>query len=305
MYDVKFRKLVLRMLKSRGVVETSRFTSVSRTTLWRWKRYGVQPTARRPNINIRFEAVKQDLLAVLNSTPCASALQMTRTIKERLNVDLSVKTMYKYIRACNYSRKRSRWRGQSSKPADQPIRQQQFRSTYLTASARQQAIVSIDECGFSERVKPVYGYSPVGQPLIQKISGGGWTNHSLLLAVFSDGRKAFVIKKGAMKRQDVAEFIEALPLDHHRPSILVLDNASIHKNIAAPAASPATLCFTPPYSPECNAVELCFANIKHRFRKENDGRTPVPTLIEKCVNMLSEDDILACFRHVGRFLDRI
>ena len=50
-------------------------------------------------------------------------------------------------------------------------------------------LVSVDECGFSERLKPHDGY--VGKPVIVKTTGG-WVHHSLLMAVFSDGRKEFV-----------------------------------------------------------------------------------------------------------------
>ena len=61
-------------------------------------------------------------------------------------------------------------------------------------------IQGCDECGFSERVKALYGYSPVGQPCIVHNSGS-WYNHSLLMAVFSTGRKEYFIFCAARARR--------------------------------------------------------------------------------------------------------
>ena len=111
------------------------------------------------------------------------------------------------------------------------------------------AIGSLDECGFSERLKPLYGYSPIGKPLILKTSGS-WVHHSLLLAVFSDGRKAHMVKKGAIKRVDFVKFIDTLKLD--AKTMLVMDNASIHKRMELQTTP--DICYRPPYSPEFNPI---------------------------------------------------
>ena len=56
----------------------------------------------------------------------------------------------------------------------------------------------------------------------------------------------------------VAEFVTHLI----QPTVLVLDNASIHKahlvkaHLAAWAAEGLTLLFLPPYSPELNRIEI-------------------------------------------------
>ena len=54
-------------------------------------------------------------------------------------------------------------------------------------------IVCVDECGFSDRLRPFYGYSRTGIPLILK-TNGGWKQYSLLMAIHFDGRIDHYIK---------------------------------------------------------------------------------------------------------------
>ena len=295
MYDVRFRKLVMQMVGRVGVVKTSIFTCVSRSTIWRWGKYGVNPKKRR-FISHLFTRTNELIKLLLLRYPCATARDIVMFLKEIYDINISTKSVYKFIGKIRFSRKRSHWRGQSMRSDDWELRKEIFLKTYSDAIDQGKLIISIDECGFSERVKPLYGYSPVGQPLVLKTKGGGWIHHSLLMAVFSDGRNAFIIKKGSIKRVDVNAFINSLNIDKY--AMIVLDNASIHKNLQLDI--PHSICFTPPYSPEYNAIELCFAKIKGYFRSTNNGTTTfdVPRHIERSINTLSGSIIISCFRHV-------
>ena len=126
MYDIKFRKLALHMMRLQGLKKTSSFTGVSRTTLWRWNKFGVQPKKRKSIPNVFFNTIKHIFLSILESKPCVTALEILRILKTNHEIELSVKTVYKYIRACRYSRKRSQWRGQSPKPSDRQQRKNIF-----------------------------------------------------------------------------------------------------------------------------------------------------------------------------------
>ena len=125
-------------------------------------------------------------------------------------------------------------------------------------------------------------------------TSGSWVNHSLLMAVFSDGQKSHMIKKGAIKRDDFVQFIDSLNLG--ADTMLLMDNASIHKGMQLQTKP--DICYTPPYSPEFNPIELCFSQLKRSFRKRNTGEHAVQGLIDGTVQDLSPDAIKACFRHV-------
>ncbi len=75
-------------------------------------------------------------------------------------------------------------------------------------------------------------------------------------------------KPASFVGEDVARFLGALP-PAPVPTIVVLDNAGIHRGKAVRAALPAlrargvSLYYLPPYSPELNAIEPVFRVIKH------------------------------------------
>ena len=108
-------------------------------------------------------------------------------------------------------------------------------------------------------------------------------------------------KEGIPCDQDVHAFVaglDASPLD-----TVVLDNASIHGG--AERQTRAAVLRTPPYCPEYNAIELCFARVKRAFRDANASaarRAPVPDMIEAAVASLRPATIVACFRHVDEMV---
>ena len=165
--------------------------------------------------------------------------------------------------------------------------------------------VSLDECAFSEKISPIYGYATRGTPAWIKTSGG-WTptfgrrypqsgsHYSLLLAIFSNGRKEYIVKKGSIKRHDLTVFIDSMQLD--ASYVITLDNAATHKNLVL-QTNP-ILNFTPAYSPEYAVVELAFANIKNMFRKANGRNGNMTTNIVSAINMFTPKNAMDCFQHV-------
>ena len=58
-------------------------------------------------------------------------------------------------------------------------------------------------------------------------------------------------------------FIDSLNLPEN--NAVILDNATIHKKLTL--TNPTNLIYVPPYSPQYNAIELCFSQVKREFRK--------------------------------------
>lgn len=289
-YCVQVRKLALRMVNRIGIMKTSCFTNISRVTLWRWKSKGLG-IKKRSHFKTLFHATRDVIKSYLIDHPCCTARDIVAFLKHQ-GTNISRKSIYNFIKKANFSKKRIQRRGTCKGDLDRLI--EYFRSRYSDAMRDGKTIVSVDECGFSEKIKPIYGYSPVGKPLILKTSGS-WVHQTLLMAVFSNGHKAFVVQQGAIKRKDFAAFIDTLALTES--SVLVIDNASIHKKLEL--TTDPTILFTPPYSPEFNPIELCFANVKRAFRKLNNAVVPnVPALITSSVESLSSQIIGNCFDHV-------
>jgi transposase len=115
------------------------------------------------------------------------------------------------------------------------------------------------------------------------------------MAIFSDGRPAvYTIKHGAIKSSDFSAFIASLGLGS--TDTLLMDNASIHNRASASTA--AQVLRTPPYSPECNPIELAFARIKYSFRCDFHEAT-TRLRMERAVASLEPASCPALFQHVS------
>ena len=298
MYDIKVRKLAIRLVNNVGVCRARAFTSISRVTLWRWKRFGIDRKRRHYESKL-YEACKDALVAFLTAKPTSTSFDASRFLRDTRGTYVSPKTVRKFIKRAGFSRKRTRLRGTTKK--DVESLKSSFREKYRQALDEWRVFVSVDECGFSERIKPLYGYSPVGEPVIVKTQGG-WKHLSLLMAVFSDGRVAHRMINGAVNAASFQQFISSID---STGCVLVLDNASIHKKVQVP--EPTTILFTPPYTPEFNAIELCFATIKGKFRRMNvdiDSGTNTESIVQHCVDALGAETIVRCFRHTAQEIFR-
>ena len=94
----------------------------------------------------------------------------------------------------------------------------------------------------------------------------------------------WVAKPGSFRAHHLIAFLTELP-PAPMPTVVVLDNGSIHRSKAVSAALPALwargvyLYFLPPYSPDLNDIEPIFRPIKHHQLPERRYAT-VPALLD-------------------------
>ena len=78
--------------------------------------------------------------------------------------------------------------------------------------------------------------------------------------------------EGTLNGAVFTTFIEQFLAPHlHKNTVLVLDNASVHKNKQAQTMieeTGAQLLFLPPYSPQLNPIEYCWAKAKQVIRRK-------------------------------------
>ena len=97
----------------------------------------------------------------------------------------------------------------------------------------------------------------------------------------------WVTKPKALVADELLRFLRALP-PVPVPRVVVLDNASMHRNTVVRAALPQLwaqriyLYYLPPYSPELNAIEPVFREVKHYDLPER--RYPTLAALEAAVD---------------------
>ena len=111
-----------------------------------------------------------------------------------------------------------------------------------------------------------------------------------------------------MTRADVERFfrVDLLPRllpGHARVpgSVLVLDNASIHKggNIERLARrAGCRVLYLPPYSPDMNPIELIWSFVKRQVRREGPrDEASRRVCVAEALSAVTEDLVKSCFRH--------
>ena len=167
--------------------------------------------------------------------------------------------------------------------------------------------VSVDECGFSEKCTPLYGYSKKGVRCTMRMKKGNWKHHSLIHAIASDGTEFHQIKEGSVTKSHFADYVLDLPFPPD--TIILLDNCSIHKGLDEVFTAKGFIpLFLPPYCPKFQPVELSFSKIKNCFRSlwpwspknKNEENTNIIHAIETSIAKETISDRLGFFRQVER-----
>jgi transposase len=158
--------------------------------------------------------------------------------------------------------------------------------------------VSIDECYFSEKVLPHYGYAKKGQRVTTSLLPKSWKKRSLILAVGSDGSLNYEIYYGSINSKLFKEFVTSLNIPENTK--LMLDNVRFHHSI-----NTSNCIFTPPYQPKYNPVEYCFSKIKTMFRKLAYEVLDIDDRICKSLEFITKTDIINAFYHVEKNLIQI
>ena len=131
-------------------------------------------------------------------------------------------------------------------------------------------IVYLDETGFDEPLFREKVWSKKGEALFDKISGKKFQRISLVAALQGDKIIAPMNYKGTMTSEFFEKwFVEFLIKELKPNSVIILDNASFHKIQKLHEEVKKyghTVLPLPPYSPELNEHEKCWANIKKYLR---------------------------------------
>jgi len=171
-------------------------------------------------------------------------------------------------------------------------------------------LVFLDECGFGLNLHRLYGWTIGGGRCVEVVPFERGLNRSVLGALSlpapdcPTGLRALWQKLGAWTRATFEAFLQdgLLPV-LEIGSVLVLDNASIHRGGAIRElveAAGCSLLYLPPYSPDLNPIELAWSFIKGRVRAEaprEDGHRE--EAIHEATRQLPPLAPTAWFRHCG------
>lgn len=291
MYSKDFRKLALRLYSQyKNYRKVCSLLKISLSTLHRWRTYGIEITKRKQKTNLKH--ISRIVNDVVTKNPFVTIKDVQHVLKDH-GIKRCYKTLCRYFQQNKITRKKAY---HYCLPLMSLERERTFKEEMQNFQGCNK--VSIDECYFSEKVLPHYGYAPKGTRVTTSMLPKSWKQRSLILAVSTDGNMTFEIYQGSINKQLFQNFVTSLNLlDDDK---IILDNVRFHHCINADQCI-----FTPPYQPKYNPVEYCFAKIKSTFRKLSCDVIDVDERICKAIETISKEDILSMFNHVHNILKPI
>jgi transposase len=165
-------------------------------------------------------------------------------------------------------------------------------------------LVFLDETSAKTNMVRLYGRSPQGQRLVEKVPYGHWKSTTFLAALRSTGLTAPMVIDGAMNGPLFLAYLQQILTPTLKPGdVVVMDNLPAHKvagvkEIVEKAG--AQVLYLPPYSPDLNPIELVFSKLKWLLRSAQER--DVEKLWKTCgvlMDRFSPDECRNYLNHCG------
>jgi transposase len=164
--------------------------------------------------------------------------------------------------------------------------------------------VFVDETWFNSQMSRYWGWAHKGDRIPEAIPAGHWRSFTLLGALSSSGVLASMTVEASTDTDVFLAFLDQVLCPKLRAGqIVVMDNLRTHKVAAVREkieATGATLLYLPPYSPDFNPIEPCWAKVKQVLRtlKARTAAALDPA-ITQALATISAENALAWFHHCG------
>ena len=162
----------------------------------------------------------------------------------------------------------------------------------------------IDEFGAHLGMTRLFGRAAPGERVVEATSGYSGAHYTVVAMLDLQGITAPCIFEGAMNGITFETYVEkVLAPTLHPGDLVVIDHLSAHKGEPIGRlieACGARVHFLPPYSPDLNPIELCWAKVKTALRAAK-ARTfdALVNALGDALRAINPADIIAWFAHCG------
>ena len=147
-----------------------------------------------------------------------------------------------------------------------------------------------------------YGRGPRRERVREGIPVGRWRTLTVLGAVSTSGWVATMSVEAATDRDVFLAYLEHVLCPQLKPGqLVVMDNLAAHKVDGVRQLienTGAALCYLPPYSPDFNPIEQCWAQLKQKLRKlKARSVSTLENALGEALSTVTPQHISNCFRH--------
>jgi len=164
--------------------------------------------------------------------------------------------------------------------------------------------VFLDETGSNVAMTRRRGRSLRGRRVFGSVPHTRGKNLTVVGAISAEGVVCHRAVDGGMRGESFLAFVVETLLPSLRPGqVVVMDNLSAHKTTAVRAAFASAgvgVVYLPRYSPEYNAIELCWAKVKARLRRvAARTRERLREAVAEALLSVTAQETQAWIRHCG------
>ena len=162
----------------------------------------------------------------------------------------------------------------------------------------------IDECGVHLGLTRLYGRAAPGERVVEATPGYSGPNYTLVAALGLNQVSAPWLLEGPLNGTAFETDVDQVLVPTLTPGdVVLIDNLSAHKGAAIQTAieiRQARVVFLPPYSPDLNPIEKCWAKVKTALRAAK-ARTLAALIDAVCeaLRSITAEDAAAWFAHCG------
>jgi transposase len=165
-------------------------------------------------------------------------------------------------------------------------------------------LVSVDESGATTSMTRTRGRGLKGERVTGAVPQGHWQVTTILGALRMDGMAAAMTIPAATDTDVFMAFVDHVLAPALRPGeVVLLDNLSPHKAARVRAsieAVGARVLYLPPYSPDFNPIEPCWAKVKECLRATGArNQDDLNDAIAHALNSITRSDAKGFFKKCG------
>jgi transposase len=277
--DYKLTAVQYYLLEDKSQLETCRIFKCSPRSLMRW----VERYKKEGNVNIHYRKpvaykVKKEyvkfLLDEIKKNKTITLYELTEKLKETYkDVDLTTTQIFRVIKDNNITLKLTRIRHEPTKRFGKDIDiNTKIKKFYEEVKKYNiEDIISIDETSIKSLQKRNHCYSNKGKRCVIKTqSQEVFKKYTGIFAISVNGVIHWdLYEKGGINTDRLIEFLEHNITNKLRDKLIILDNASAHRNerIKALINKHNNILYAVPYQHFTNSIENYFSMLKSRLQK--------------------------------------
>ena len=217
----------------------------------------------------RIEAHADFILDEIDAEPRVTIEELREKLKSHSGMSFGFGTVWRFLARHGITRKKTTAHAAEQEREDVAAARKAWFEGQLDLDPTK--LVFLDETSVSTNMARRFGWAARGERCRAAVPHGHWKTTTLIAGLRFDGIGAAKTFDGALDGQGFLDYVRnVLGPTLSEGDVVVMDNVRTHKVAGVRellAARGAKVLYLPPYSPDFNPIEKCFAKIKAFLRK--------------------------------------